>query len=84
MQMAVKLRVEVVKTKLVRVETPNANRNLLASAPSGSEKPGCISRGITKSLEIDLLGTSLTGSLTLGIMEDFELVLFKFSKMVLL
>jgi hypothetical protein len=40
MQIAVRLTVEVVKIKLVRVETPNANKKRLASAPFGSENPG--------------------------------------------
>jgi hypothetical protein len=39
LQMAVRLTVEVLIIILVRVDTPNANKNRFASVPSGSENP---------------------------------------------
>ncbi len=62
MQIAVRLKVDVVKMKLVRVDTPNASKKRFASAPFGRENPGWISNGIITSSETDLTGTSSTGS----------------------
>lgn len=74
-QIAVRLTVEVEKTMLVRVATPNANKKRLASVPSGTEKPGCISSGITTSSGTDSDGTSIEGSLFLEIKKN----LFQFT-----
>jgi hypothetical protein len=40
MQIAVRLTVDVEKMKLVRVDTPNANKKRFASEPFGRENPG--------------------------------------------
>ena len=65
LQMAVKVLVEVVMTRLVTVDVPKASKNRLASVPSGTENPDWTSNGITASSDTALTGASTAGSLTL-------------------
>lgn len=64
-QKAVRLTVVEVRTILVMVDVPMANKNRLGPLPLGTEKPASISNGTTEDSSTVVLPTSATGSLAL-------------------